>query len=197
MSDSRCPICKTDSYLNPEMVLYISPCFHKICESCLFRNFNTGKNKCYECGIELRKINYITSTFEDVEVEKECKIRRQFDKYFCKSEDDFHNIEEYNDYLEEYENKIFELCELKSESLIKQRINEILKEDSILNKKAVTVKEESFPIFSDYDFKEEIEPVVEFCNNDIYIPPNLFISSECGGLSKNFIVSYLKKYLKL
>lgn len=194
MSDSRCPICKTDSYLNPEMVLYISPCFHKICESCMIRNFNVGKNKCYECGIELRKINYITSTFEDIEVEKECKIRRQFNKYFYRNEDDFNDIEEYNDYLEEYEKCIYELCEFKSESLIKQRINEILLSDSILNKKIVLVAEEINENSLEFDFKEDIEPIIKKCNENVYLPSKYYVKSECGGLSKSFIISYLLKY---
>ncbi|RVD92726.1 cdk-activating kinase assembly factor mat1 [Tubulinosema ratisbonensis] len=108
MENIYCPVCKSDSYLNPLIKLYISPCYHKICESCLNYRYSHGMAPCYECGIQLRKVNYTSQTFEDLEVEKECRIRKRINK-FIKEENDFDSLLEYYDYLEEIENLVFEL----------------------------------------------------------------------------------------
>lgn len=195
MSESSCPICSTDSYLNPEMVLYISPCFHKMCESCLKRHFMNGTNKCPECGIELRKINYMSSTFEDIEIEKECRIRRQIDKHFRRDENDFDDLVQYNDYLEELENTVFELLEFKSESLIKRKINEILEdENNILNKKKLVENKQVKNIDIVHKevlcINENFNPIVNEYPDHINIEGDYFKPSRSGGVSKDFIISY-------
>ncbi|KAF9763225.1 RNA polymerase II transcription factor B subunit 3 [Nosema granulosis] len=195
MSDAKCPVCKTDSYLNPELVLYISPCFHKICENCLNRYFASGKSKCQECGIELRKINYMTSTFEDIEVEKECKIRRQLDRYFNRDESEFDTEESYNDYLEKLEDLVFELLDYKSESLIKSKINSILNDETnFLNykkEKATPIKETETPP----DFPPLKPYLLEF-KRDIAIVNNFIRPSRSGGLTKQYLLSYVLNSLK-
>ncbi|EOB13270.1 CDK-activating kinase assembly factor MAT1 [Nosema bombycis CQ1] len=190
MSDSQCPICKTDSYLNPELVLYISSCFHKICENCLNRYFSSGMSKCLECGVELRKINYITSTFEDIEVEKECKIRRQLDRYFSREESDFDNEELYNDYLEKLEDLVFDLLEYKSESSIKAKINTVLNDEkNFLNYKKIKIE----PIKSEekrFKIEEPTSYLTEF-KKEIVLVKNFIRPSRSGGLSKEYLLSYL------
>lgn len=110
MSDLQCPVCKSDSYLNPNIKLYISPCYHKMCEACLSYTFQAGQAPCPECGSMLRKVNYVTQTFEDLSVEKECRVRKMLRK-FMRSEEDFATMEEYNDYLEEVEDRVMEILE--------------------------------------------------------------------------------------
>lgn len=125
MSEQQCPICKSDVYLNPDIVIYISPCFHRMCESCMYRIFNKGQAPCPECGTVLRKVNYTAPTFEDIQVERECKIRRMLLRAFRREEAEFSDNIGYNDYLEQVEDFVFELLDLKSESLVKERIKRI------------------------------------------------------------------------
>lgn len=113
MTEIACPVCKISTYLNPDIKIYISPCYHILCESCLLRIFAHLQAPCPECGTILRKINYISQTFEDMTVEKECKIRKQLMRYYYKEEHDFETIIEYNDYLEDFENTVFELLEME------------------------------------------------------------------------------------
>lgn len=195
MSDAKCPICKTDSYLNPELVLYISPCFHKICENCLNRYFSSGKSKCQECGIELRKINYITSTFEDIEVEKECKIRRQLDRYFNRDVSEFDEEELYNDYLEKLEDLVFELLDYKSESLIKAKINAVLSDESnFLNFRKVKVESKAQEE-EDFEIPTPSPYLLEF-KRDIVLVNNFILPSRSGGLTKQYILSYVLNSMK-
>lgn len=194
MADAQCPACKTDSYLNPELVLYVSPCFHKLCGNCLNRYFASGKSKCLECGIELRKVNYITSTFEDIEVEKECKIRRQLDRHFNKKEDEFDDQEAYDDYLERLEDLVYELCDLKNETQIKNRINEVLSDEKdILNYKKV-FEEVREPSKQKLDIPNPTPYLYEF-KKEIVMVNGALQPSRSGGLSKQYILSYLLSIL--
>lgn len=133
MAELQCPVCKSDSYLNPSIKMYVSPCFHKICESCLYKHFQQGYAPCPECGNLLRRINFISSTFEDVEVEREIKMRKLMNRHFLKNMSDFETELEYNDYLEEYENVLFDLLDLSLEAQVRDKINLIKSGDSILN----------------------------------------------------------------
>lgn len=107
--EDRCPQCKTDRYLNPKLRLLVSPCYHKMCESCLDRIFSLGPAPCPECGHVCRKYEFGVQTFQDLRVEKEVDIRRRVGKLFNKREDDFDTLKEYNDYLEEVEAILFNL----------------------------------------------------------------------------------------
>jgi CDK-activating kinase assembly factor MAT1 len=125
MSDLHCPLCNSDSYLNPDIKIYVSPCYHKMCETCLSRIFSHGQAPCPECGIHLRKLNFISQTFEDITVERECKIRKMLHRIFYRKLEDFTSTEEYNDYLEEFEEIVFELMEYKNEQVINKKLEEI------------------------------------------------------------------------
>lgn len=107
--EDRCPQCKTDRYLNPKLRLLVSPCYHKMCESCLDRIFSLGPAPCPECGHVCRKYEFGVQTFQDLRVEKEVDIRRRVGKLFNKREDDFDSLKAYNDYLEEVEAILFNL----------------------------------------------------------------------------------------
>lgn len=107
--DDRCPQCKTDRYLNPKLRLLVSPCYHKMCESCLDRIFSLGPAPCPECGQKCRKYEFGVQTFQDLRVEKEVDIRRRVGKLFNKREEDFDSLKAYNDYLEQVESILFNL----------------------------------------------------------------------------------------
>lgn len=111
-SKDMCPICKTDKYLSPNMNFLISPeCYHKICESCVDRIFSLGPAPCPypKCGIILRKNKLKTQVFDDLSIEREIDIRKRVSAIYNKTEEDFAELKDYNKYLEDVENIIFNL----------------------------------------------------------------------------------------
>lgn len=72
-----CPVCHTDRQFNKNLRLLVSPCYHKMCESCIDRLFTLGPEPCPQCGRILRKVNFAHQTFEDLKVEKEVAVRRR------------------------------------------------------------------------------------------------------------------------
>ncbi|KAH8153617.1 uncharacterized protein LAJ45_02430 [Morchella importuna] len=110
--DENCPVCKSSKYLNPSIKFLMSPiCYHKMCESCVDRIFTQGPAPCpvIGCGKTLRKNKFRKQTFEDVTVEREVDVRKRVSKTFNKRRDDFPDLREYNDYLEEVEEMTFNL----------------------------------------------------------------------------------------
>ncbi|WVQ74458.1 CDK-activating kinase assembly factor MAT1 [Cryptococcus sp. DSM 104548] len=104
-----CPICHTDRQFNKNLRLLVSPCYHKMCESCVDRLFALGPEKCPVCNRMLRKINFAHQTFEDLKVEKEVSVRRRMSDIFNKRRDDFESDKAYDDYLEKVEDYTFNL----------------------------------------------------------------------------------------
>lgn len=108
----QCPICKTSRYLNPNLKFLVNPeCYHKICANCVDRLFSMGPAPCpYEnCGKMLRKNKFKQQVFEDLGVEREVDVRQRVSKTFNKRAEDFPTLREYNNYLEEVEEIIFNL----------------------------------------------------------------------------------------
>ncbi|XP_067634042.1 CDK-activating kinase assembly factor MAT1 [Eurosta solidaginis] len=110
MEDQACPRCKTTKYRNPSLKLMVNVCGHTLCESCVDLLFLKGSGSCPECLVPLRRNNFRVQLFEDPMVEKEVDIRKRVLRDYNQKEDDFATLEEYNDYLEEIENIIYNLC---------------------------------------------------------------------------------------
>lgn len=111
-TNDMCPICRTDRYLSPNMNFLINPeCYHKICESCVDRIFSLGPAPCPypKCGRILRKNRFKKQVFDDINIEREVDIRRRVFSIYNKTEEDFASLKEYNQYLENVENIIFNL----------------------------------------------------------------------------------------
>ncbi|XP_046440320.1 CDK-activating kinase assembly factor MAT1-like [Daphnia pulex] len=108
-NDQTCPKCKTTKYRNPAMILMVNACGHALCESCVELLFAKGSGACPECKCALRRQNFRIQLFEDPAVDKEVDIRKRILKEFNKRQEDFSTLREYNDYLEEVENIIFNL----------------------------------------------------------------------------------------
>ncbi|KAF7682893.1 RNA polymerase II transcription factor B subunit 3 [Astathelohania contejeani] len=182
MTDLQCPLCKSDSYINPSIKLYVSPCYHKMCETCLARIFSNGQAPCPECGVLLRKINYIFQTFEDITVERECKIRKTINRVCNRSATDFPTEDAYNDYLEAYEDLVDELMEYKNEKLINERIekfNTLYKLHEEVKPKEVVIKKRKV-------VEEEIviPPSYErILNRNIKLPDCFKVDYKVGGLT--------------
>ncbi|KAE8224489.1 hypothetical protein CF319_g2627 [Tilletia indica] len=107
--DDKCPQCKTDRLIAPKLRLLVSPCYHKMCESCVDRIFSLGSAPCPQCGTTCRKNQFGVQTFSDLGVEREVDVRRRVAKIYNKQEKDFPSMEAYNNYLEEVEEITFNL----------------------------------------------------------------------------------------
>ncbi|CAO1633111.1 unnamed protein product [Parajaminaea phylloscopi] len=100
----RCPNCKTDRFLNPRLKLLVSPCYHKLCTSCIDRIWSLGPAPCPECGNVCRKSQFGSQTFADLTVEREVDIRKRVARIFgAKGQEDFASLKDYNDFLEQAE----------------------------------------------------------------------------------------------
>lgn len=121
MTDLYCPVCRKDSFIDPQLKIYISPCYHKLCSTCINRIFKVDA-PCPQCGLILKKMNFFIQNFEDIQIERECRIRKMIN---YKELEDFDNEDEYNDYLEKMENFIEELMLLKKNEEIIKKIKEL------------------------------------------------------------------------
>ncbi|XP_068624127.1 CDK-activating kinase assembly factor MAT1 [Battus philenor] len=110
MDDQACPRCKTTKYRNPSLKLMVNVCGHALCENCVDLLFLKGSGSCPDCNVPLRRSNFRVQLFEDSMVEKEMDIRKRVLKDYNKKEEDFATLREYNDYLEEIETIIYNLC---------------------------------------------------------------------------------------
>ncbi|ALC40627.1 Mat1 [Drosophila busckii] len=110
MEEQACPRCKTTKYRNPSLKLMVNVCGHTLCESCVDMLFLKGSGACPECMVPLRRNNFRVQLFEDPMVEKEVDIRRRILRDYNKREEDFATLEEFNDYLEEIEDIVYNLC---------------------------------------------------------------------------------------
>lgn len=107
-----CPVCKTDRYLNPNMQFVINTeCYHKICDNCADRIFGNGPAPCPypNCGKTLRRNKFKSQQFEDIGIEREVDIRRRVLSIHNKVENDFPDLDSYNNYLELIEDIIFNI----------------------------------------------------------------------------------------
>ncbi len=196
-----CPVCKIDSFINPNIKLFISPCFHKLCEQCLSRIFSAGPGLCPTCGLKLRKINFMSSTFEDVEVEKEMKIRGILKSFYQIPRNPV-DICRFNDWLEFYENYVFELTEVHGDLEIKNRIKRDYQDPKfILNAKTVVDKAEEPSLGIKHECKrikieEEIfgipsfVPTPHIINFQHPIPETLFKFNENEYISPELIYEH-------
>lgn len=107
----RCPNCKTDRYLNPRLKLLVSPCYHKLCTSCIDRIWSLGPAPCPECGHVCRKSQFGSQTFADLAVEREVDLRKRVGRLFHdRGQETFESLREYNDWLEEAEYLMYNLA---------------------------------------------------------------------------------------
>ncbi|RDA95660.1 hypothetical protein CP533_1212 [Ophiocordyceps camponoti-saundersi (nom. inval.)] len=100
--DETCPVCKTTRYFNKDMEFRInSECYHRMCKTCVERIFKDGPNQCPYAGCHktLRLRGFKAAFFADLTVEREVDIRRRVAAVFNKVEDDFEDLDGYNDYL--------------------------------------------------------------------------------------------------
>jgi CDK-activating kinase assembly factor MAT1 len=122
----------------------VNVCGHTLCEGCVELLFLKGSGSCPECNVPLRRSNFRVQLFEDPAVEKEVDIRKRVLRDFNKKEDDFDTIDEYNNYLEEIEEIIYNLMHNVDIVNTNKRIEQYKKEnrDAIMKNKFRLGREE-------------------------------------------------------
>ena len=127
-----CPVCKSSTYLNPNMIFKVNPeCYHKMCDSCVERIFTSGPAPCpvAGCGKTLRKNRFKIPRFEDLAVERECDIRARVAQILNHSEADFDSLRTYNDYEEWKEELIMDLVSGNNVQEWERKLKEHAKEN--------------------------------------------------------------------
>lgn len=124
MDDQGCPRCKTTKYRNPSLKLMVNVCGHTLCENCVEMLFVRGSGSCVQCDTPLRKSNFRVQLFEDPAVDKEVEIRKKVLKIYNKRDFDFPSLREYNDYLEQVEDIVFNLTNNIDVENTKQRMEQ-------------------------------------------------------------------------
>lgn len=144
MDDQGCPRCKTTKYRNPSLKLMVNVCGHTLCENCVEMLFVRGSGNCVQCDTPLRKSNFRVQLFEDPTVDKEVEIRKKVLKIFNKRDFDFPSLREYNDYLEQVEEIVFNLTNNIDVDNTKQRMDQYQREnrDIIQRNKAKLTREQ-------------------------------------------------------
>lgn len=127
--DISCPRCKTSKSTVKSLRMMVNSCGHGLCENCVEQLFFKGSGSCPICDQNLRRVNFRYQLFSDSSVEKEVEIRKRILKDYCKKEDDFDSLKEFNDYLEEIETIVFNLTNHIDVEETKRKIERYKKEN--------------------------------------------------------------------
>ncbi|KAJ2792607.1 TFIIH/NER complex subunit, partial [Coemansia helicoidea] len=127
--DDSCPQCKSGRYLNRNMKLLASPCYHRMCEECVSNRFDAGPAPCPECHRFLRKIDFYQPVFEDLTVENEVRIRQRLSMTFNKRREEFKGATDYDAYLEMVEDLVLGLLHEEDAGEIDRRIERYKREN--------------------------------------------------------------------
>lgn len=113
---ARCAICGMTegdaSNLSSQTTLQTNAtvrCGHAFCTPCLERAFSRGAREfpCPICNTPVKRVTLTSRSLDHVQCEKDTSWRRRVLSVFNKTEKDFKTLLEYNNYLEEVEDKIY------------------------------------------------------------------------------------------
>uniref|UniRef100_H2YKK4 CDK-activating kinase assembly factor MAT1 n=1 Tax=Ciona savignyi TaxID=51511 RepID=H2YKK4_CIOSA len=152
MDELSCPRCRMTKYRNPSLKLLINTCGHALCEACVELTFTRESGACPDCGRTLRKNGFRIQMFEDTKVDKEVDIRKAVLKIYNKLESDFSNLNDFNDYLEEIEEIVFNLESGINEKQTRERMAQYKQDNESLIR-----KNQAFLHQQRSMFKEELE----------------------------------------
>ncbi|VDP19941.1 unnamed protein product [Soboliphyme baturini] len=123
-----CPQCKSSDYNNRDFVLMINECGHPLCRNCVDRMFSRQSGPCPTCRRVLKRSSFWQQMFEDPLTEKEVFFRKKLQKVFTLVENDFPDLRSYNDYLEKFENLVFNLVNDRHVEETKREVAEFAKQ---------------------------------------------------------------------
>ncbi|KAH3765709.1 CDK-activating kinase assembly factor MAT1 [Pelomyxa schiedti] len=103
--DKECAACHSCEFVNRNIQFMVSNvCNHVLCMECWQRN--KGITRCPKCNLE--SVHY-SQMDQAQEISKENATRRTMSKIFCKTRAEFPSLLEYNNYLEESEDIIYNM----------------------------------------------------------------------------------------
>lgn len=140
-----------------------------------------GSGSCPECNIPLRRINFRVQLFEDASVEKEVDIRKRILRDFNKKEDDFETLRQYNDYLEEIENIIFNLVnDIDVEETTKkiEQYKRENKEQIIKNKTRLGKRDHEIEEMLEMEKQQEMERRKELARQELEVKKRKILEKE-------------------
>jgi CDK-activating kinase assembly factor MAT1 len=112
----RCAICcqtESDSSNLTQSTLHTNTvvgCGHQFCIVCVERELSRRKTfPCPICETIVKRSTLSTRTLDDVQCEKDTSWRRRINKVYNKVQSDFGSLLEYNNYLEEVEDLIYNI----------------------------------------------------------------------------------------
>ncbi|XP_072532832.1 CDK-activating kinase assembly factor MAT1 [Salminus brasiliensis] len=122
----------------------VNVCGHTLCENCVDMLFVRGSGNCVQCDTPLRKSNFRLQLFEDPAIDKEVEIRKKVLKIYNKRDFDFPSLREYNDYLEQVEEIVYNLTNNVDIESTKQMMEQYQREnrDVIQRNKAKLTREQ-------------------------------------------------------
>jgi len=185
----------------------VNICGHALCENCIELLFVKGSAKCPECDISLRRGNFRIQMFEDPLIEKEVDIRKRVLRDFNKREDDFDTLREYNDYLEEIEEIIYNLTNNVDIESTKKKIEQYKRDNKVQimrNKSKLSRDELYLEDLIEYEqhenvarkqqlLKEEIEEkLLKTKIKEALIDELMFSDAPAGEILANHIATKLK-----
>ncbi|KXS11426.1 hypothetical protein M427DRAFT_102386 [Gonapodya prolifera JEL478] len=96
-----CPQCNQKIGMNPNMRMFVGPCYHRMCGACVDKFFK-HRSRCpvSGCSFQLRRVDMKPQRFEDLSVQRDAEVRKEFSEIFNKRQEDFKDLCEYNDYLQ-------------------------------------------------------------------------------------------------
>lgn len=111
IKDKECKNCKSNNRNKPDMILKINTCGHSYCAECVHSVFRTGQAACTidNCGYLLKQAKFRPREFEDETLDKEMHFRKLIEKVYNKQQDEFESVLDFNQYVEDKEEKIYSL----------------------------------------------------------------------------------------
>ncbi|KRZ07897.1 CDK-activating kinase assembly factor MAT1 [Trichinella zimbabwensis] len=112
---------------NKNFKLMISECGHMLCQVCVDVLFVRHSAVCPQCGQLLKRSSFWEMIYDDPLVEKEIFHRKRLQRIYNLKEDDFPDLRSYNDYLEQFEEIVFNMVFDRNLEQTKQMVADFAK----------------------------------------------------------------------
>ncbi|XP_025418011.1 CDK-activating kinase assembly factor MAT1 [Sipha flava] len=204
MEELACVRCMSSKFRNPNLVFSFNICGHTMCANCIEVAFVKGSGPCPKCLIPLRRNGFKLQQFEDASVDVEVETRKRVLLDYNKTEDDFDNIDDYNDYLVEIEDIIYNLVKNINVAETRERIELYKKQnkDIIMRNRMKLKREEQAldelieeeKMHSQYKRDEILRDEAEQRNKKLRVDAELIDSLACSNSdAKDIVNTYVHK----
>lgn len=159
----------------------------------------SGSGPCPKCLIPLRRNGFKLQQFEDASIDVEVETRKRILQDFNKAEEDFDNLDDYNDYLVEIEDIIYNLIRNINVIETKERIEQYKKEnkDIIMRNRMKLKREEQAldelieeeKIHTQYKRDEVLRDEAEQRSKKLRVDAELIDSLACSNSDARDIVN--------